>query len=112
VRPIESAVVPDPRRIGEAFTFWGSAGRAATALADCPPLQPVADVVEFNVSMSGLSGLDKILRAGRKQLAAIPGVRSVATGKTSPTAPVTNIAGSSRSPMRGSRIITGTIPST
>lgn len=67
--------------LAQSLRLWGSAGRAAEVLAQCPPLQAVAHVVEFNVPAEALPGLDDILREGRRCLAAIAGVRSVATGE-------------------------------
>jgi fructose-bisphosphate aldolase class II len=67
--------------LAETFKLWGGAGRAAEVLAQCPPLEPVVHVVEFNASADALPELDHILRAGRQRLAAIPGVRRVATGE-------------------------------
>lgn len=75
VHPVEADVRP------ETFKLWGSAGRAAEVLAQCPPLKPVAHVVEFNVSADALPELEAILLDGRQRLAAIPGVRQVATGE-------------------------------
>lgn len=63
------------------FKLWGSAGRAAEVLAQCPALQSVAHVVEFNVPADALPDLAGILHEGRQRLAMIPGVRSVATGE-------------------------------
>lgn len=65
----------------DAFKLWGSAGRAAEVLAQCPPLQPVVHVVEFNVPADALPELAGILHEGRQRLAMIPGVRAVATGE-------------------------------
>jgi fructose-bisphosphate aldolase class II len=72
---------PDERLLAERFTLWGGAGRAADVLNLCRPLQPVAHVVEFNVPATALAGLEAILQTGRRRLATIPGVRSVATGE-------------------------------
>jgi fructose-bisphosphate aldolase class II len=66
--------------LAETFKLWGSAGRAAEVLAQCPPLEPVVHVVEFNASADATE-LDDILHTGRQRLAAIPGVRRVATGE-------------------------------
>lgn len=65
----------------DVFKLWGSAGRAAEVLEQCPPLQPVAHVIEFNVPADALPELAGILHEGRRRLAMIPGVRAVATGE-------------------------------
>ena len=72
---------PDAGLLAERLKLWGSAGRAVEVLTQCRPLQPVAHVVEFNVLPDALPKLADILQMGRQRLAAIPGVRYVATGE-------------------------------
>lgn len=65
----------------EQFKAWGAAGRAAEVLAHCRPWELTEHVIEFNVQTEALPNLDEILKIGREQLAAIPGVRRVRTGQ-------------------------------
>ena len=67
--------------LAQELRLWGSAGRAVEILAQCPQLHPVAHVVEFNAPVDDLPRLNAFLREGRRRLAAIPGVRAVATGE-------------------------------
>lgn len=72
---------PNAEFLADRLKLWDAAGRAAEALAHCRPLEPVAHVVEFNVPPDALPRLEEILQTGRQRLAAIPGVRGVATGE-------------------------------
>lgn len=62
--------------------LWGSGGRAAEVLAQCPPWQEVEHVVLYNVP-DDLSESDvaAIMREGKESLKIIPGVRSIRTGR-------------------------------
>lgn len=76
-----SSALQDTHKLQECFKVWGSAGRAAEVLTHCRPWQTAEHVVEFNIRPDAHSDIDNVLAAGREQLARIPGVRRVATGR-------------------------------
>lgn len=63
--------------------LWGCGGRAAEVFAQCRPWRGVEQVTLYNVTAT-LSGseVDSVMREGIESIKAIPGVRSIRTGRT------------------------------
>lgn len=67
--------------VGRVIGLWGSAGRAAEALAVCRPWEPVEHVIIYNVKGITDAEVGKMMARGREVLSKIPGVRRVFTGQ-------------------------------
>jgi fructose-bisphosphate aldolase class II len=63
--------------------LWGCGGRAAEVFEQCRPWHEVEQVTLYNVTAT-LSGseIDSVMREGIESIKAIPGVRSIRTGRT------------------------------
>lgn len=77
-RQVSAAVAAETERC---IRLWGGAGRAAELLAACPPWEPVAHVITYNVEGADAEQVEAIMAEGRRVLAQIPGVRAVETGE-------------------------------
>lgn len=61
--------------------LWGSAGRAEALLAHCRPWRPVEHVILYNTRELDDAAVAAMTAEGRRELADIPGVRRVFTGR-------------------------------
>ena len=61
--------------------IWGSAGRAAEVLTQCSSWIPIEHLITHHVNRMSEQQANAIMAEGHKLLSAIPGVRTIYTGK-------------------------------
>jgi fructose-bisphosphate aldolase class II len=78
---VREAIRTEVERVIQVF---GSADRAGEVLAECRPWAEVEHLIIYNVDGASEEQVRAMMARGRRQLAAIPGVRRVFTGKAVP----------------------------